>query len=121
MSRSSRFRTARALALAYVALTALAGLIAGAQGSSLAEVLVFWLSQPGLNVLYVFVLMLLTVAFGDFGDFGGGGGEPGAVGSALAGGLGAAVNVLLVRGAVCFLRRVAADLPVCRKRRTPLG
>ncbi|MFJ8764963.1 hypothetical protein [Streptomyces clavifer] len=118
MSRSSRFRRARALALAYVALTALAGLIACAQGSSLAEVLVFWLSQPGLNVLYVFVLMPLTVAFGDFG---GGGGEPGAVGSALAGGLGAAVNVLLVRGAVCFLRRVAADLPVCRKRRTALG
>ncbi|MFD9502207.1 hypothetical protein [Streptomyces sp. NPDC060035] len=117
MSRAGRPRTARIVALAYVVAMSVGGLIVGAQGSSHAGPLLFWLSQPGLNFLYVFVLMPLTAVFGDLG---GGGGEAGASSSALACGLGAAVNVLLVRAAVCFLRVVAAELPMCRKRRTPV-
>ncbi|MFC8228841.1 hypothetical protein [Streptomyces sp. NPDC057287] len=93
---------------------AAAGLVTGAHASSDAELLLFRLSQPGLNVLYVFVLMPLTALFGDPG---GGTGDAG--GLALACGLGAAVNVLLVRAIVCAARAVAADLPACRKRRTP--
>ncbi|GAA2925906.1 MULTISPECIES: hypothetical protein [Streptomycetaceae] len=117
MSRINRPRAFRIMALTYVAVMIAAGLITGAPGSSPADPLPAWLSQPGLNVLYVFVLMPLTAVFGDLG---GGGGEPGAVSSALACGLGAAVNVLLVRGVVCAVRMVAAELPACRKRRIPV-
>ncbi|MCX5417568.1 hypothetical protein [Streptomyces sp. NBC_00059] len=115
MSRT-RFtpRGARIAAAAYVVAMAAGGLIVGAQAPSRAESLLFLLSQPGLNVLYVFVLMPLAALLGDTG-----GGAGDAVGLALACGLGAAVNVLLVRAVVCAARAVGADLPACRKRRTP--
>lgn len=116
MSRTSRPRTARTVALVYVVAMVVGGLVTGAQGPSYAGPLLFWLSQPGLNFLYVFVLMPFTAVFGDLG---GGGGEAGPFSLALSCGLGAVVNVLLVRAVVCFVRMVAADLPVCRKRRTP--
>ncbi|MFI2779582.1 hypothetical protein [Streptomyces sp. ALB3] len=73
------------------------------------------LSQPGLNVLYVFVLLPLAAVFD-----GGSAGDGGPVSHALACGLGAAVNVLLLRTVVCFALAVRADLPACRKRRTPV-
>ncbi|MEU2600494.1 hypothetical protein ABZ669_25540 [Streptomyces hirsutus] len=66
-------------------------------------------------MLYVFVLMPLAVMLGDLG---GGGGDAVPYSLALSCGMGAAVNVLLVWAATCFVRAVAADLPVCRKRRT---
>ncbi|MFD4691781.1 hypothetical protein [Streptomyces sp. NPDC058463] len=116
MSRISRPRTARTVAVVYVVAMVVGGLVMGAQGPSHAGPLLFWLSQPGLNFLYVFVLMPLTAVFGDLG---GGGGDAGPFSLALSCGLGAVVNVLLVRAVVCFGRMVAADLPVCRKRRTP--
>ncbi|WP_405387515.1 hypothetical protein OG596_05880 [Streptomyces sp. NBC_01102] len=112
----SRPRTWRIVALTYVAVMITTGLVTGAHGPSPADPLVFWLSQPGLNVLYVFVLMPPAAMFGDLG---GGGGEAGALGTALASGLGAAVNVLLLWGVLRFLRMIAADLPACRKRRNP--
>ncbi|MGW1900153.1 hypothetical protein ACWCQB_22485 [Streptomyces hirsutus] len=108
-------RAARIVAVAYVVAMIVGGLSAGAQGSTPAEPLVSWLSQPGLNVLYVFVLMPLAVMLGDLG---GGGGDAVPYSLALSCGLGAAVNVLLVWGATCFVRAVAVDLPACRKRRT---
>lgn len=114
MSRTRTPRGARTAAAVYVAAMAAGGLVAGARAPSPVEPLLFGLSQPGLNVLYVFVLMPLTALFGDTG-----GGTGSAGGLALACGLGAAVNVLLVRAVVCAARAVAADLPVCRKRRTP--
>ncbi|WP_329206030.1 hypothetical protein OG257_08025 [Streptomyces sp. NBC_00683] len=116
MGRSSRPRTARTVALVYVVAMIVGGLVMGVQGSSHVGPLLFWLSQPGLNFLYVFVLMPLTAVFGDLG---GGGGDAGPFSLALSCGLGAVVNVLLVRAVVCLGRMVAADLPVCRKRRTP--
>ncbi|MFE6041831.1 hypothetical protein [Streptomyces sp. NPDC056452] len=116
MSRTGRPPAARTVALVYVVAMVVGGLVMGAQGPSHAGPLLFWLSQPGLNFLYVFVLMPLTAVFGDLG---GGGGEAGPFSLALSCGLGAVVNVLLVRAVVCFVRMVAADLPVCRKRRTP--
>ncbi|MER5897284.1 hypothetical protein [Streptomyces sp. NPDC001876] len=116
MSRTSRPRTARTVALVYVVAMIVGGLVMGAQGPSHGGPLLVWLSQPGLNFLYVFVLMPLTVMFGDLG---GGGGDAGPYSLALSCGLGAAVNVLLVRAVMCCARMVAADLPVCRKRRTP--
>lgn len=116
MSRTIRPRTARAVALVYVVAMVVGGLVLGAQGPSHGGSSLVWLSQPGLNFLYVFVLVPLTVVFGDLG---GGGGDAGPFSLALSCGLGAVVNVLLVRAVVCFGRMVAADLPVCRKRRTP--
>ncbi|MEV7863136.1 hypothetical protein AB0O86_31120 [Streptomyces hirsutus] len=107
-------RAARIVAVAYVVAMIVGGLSAGAQGSTPAEPLLSWLSQPGLNVLYVFVLMPLAVMLGDLG---GGGGDAVPYSLALSCGLGAAVNVLLVWAATCFVRAVAADLPACRKRR----
>ncbi|MFH8758900.1 hypothetical protein [Streptomyces atroolivaceus] len=115
MRRTRCRRAARIGAVAYVAATAVGGLLAGAHGPSPLDGLLFGLSQPGLNVLYVFVLMPLAVVF----DGGGGAGEGGAGSLALACGLGAAVNVLLLRTVACFARAVRADLPACRKRRTP--
>ncbi|MFJ9055628.1 hypothetical protein [Streptomyces sp. NPDC102409] len=115
MSRTRSPRGARIAAVAYVVAMAAGGLVAGAaHAPSYAEPLLLGLAQPGLNVLYVFVLMPLTVLLGDVG-----GGVGDAAGRALACGLGAAVNVLLVRAIVCAVRAVAADLPACRKRRTP--
>ncbi|MFD4035387.1 hypothetical protein ACFWVP_33950, partial [Streptomyces sp. NPDC058637] len=112
----SRPRTRRIVALAYIAVMITAGLVTGDHGPSPADPLVSWLSQPGLNVLYVFVLMPLVALFGDPG---GGEGGAGALGTALASGLGATTNVLLLWGALRFLRMIAADLPACRKRRGP--
>ncbi|MFJ8867841.1 hypothetical protein ACIRD6_19035 [Streptomyces sp. NPDC102473] len=115
MSRTRSPRGARIAAAVYVAAMAAGGLVAGAaHAPSYAEPLLAWLSQPGLNVLYVFVLMPLAALLGDVG-----GGVGDAAGRALACGLGAAVNVLLARAVVCAVRAVAADLPACRKRRTP--
>lgn len=116
MSRTSRRRTARIVALAYVVAMAVCGLVLGAQGPSDPGPLLFWPAQPGLNFLYVFVLMPAVAVFGDFS---GAGAEAGPYSMALSCGLGAAVNVLLVRAVACFGRMVAAELPVCRKRRTP--
>ncbi|MYQ39157.1 hypothetical protein B046DRAFT_03927 [Streptomyces sp. LamerLS-316] len=115
MSRTRCCRAARILALVYVAAMAAGGFAAGSHGPSPVDPLLSGLSQPGLNILYVFVLMPLVALFGDSGE---GAGE--AVGTALACGLGAAVNVLLLRTVVCFARAVGAELPACRKRRTPL-
>ncbi|MFF0109494.1 hypothetical protein [Streptomyces hirsutus] len=108
-------RAARIVAVAYVVAMIVGGLSAGAQDSTPAEPLLSWLSQPGLNVLYVFVLMPLAVMLGDLG---GGGGDAVPYSLALSCGLGAAVNVLLVWAVAGFVRAVAADLPACRKRRT---
>ncbi|MFD6275534.1 hypothetical protein ACFWFI_08180 [Streptomyces sp. NPDC060209] len=116
MSRTHCRRGARILAVTYIVAMVAGGLLVGAQDSSHASSLSFRLSLPGLNVLYVFVLMPLTAVFGDFA---GEAGDAGAGSPALACGLGAATNVLLVRAAVCLARMVAADLPACRKRRTP--
>ncbi|MFH9612692.1 hypothetical protein [Streptomyces pratensis] len=117
MRRTRCRRAARIAAVAYVAAMMAGGLVVGVLDASHTEQLLFWLSQPGLNVLYVFVLMPLTVVLGDAGAAADAGGATGLV---LACGLGAAVNVLLLRTAVCFARMVAADLPACRKRRTPV-
>ncbi|MFJ8859099.1 hypothetical protein ACIRD8_11745 [Streptomyces sp. NPDC102451] len=114
MSRTRCCRAVRILALVYVAAMAAGGFAAGAHGPSPVDSLLSGLAQPGLNILYVFVLMPLAAVSGDAGE---GAGE--AVGTALACGLGAAVNVLLVRTVVRFARAVGAELPACRKRRTP--
>ncbi|WP_129266275.1 hypothetical protein [Streptomyces sp. M3] len=115
MSRTRCSRAARILALVYVAAMTAGGFATGALGPSPVDSLLSGLAQPGLNVLYVFVLMPLAALLGDSGE---GAGE--AAGTALACGLGAAVNVLLLWTVVRFARAVGAELPACRKRRTPL-
>ncbi|MFJ8885328.1 hypothetical protein ACIRJR_18235 [Streptomyces sp. NPDC102402] len=114
MRRDRCRRASRIAAAACTAAMAAGGLAVGAPGASHGEQSLLWLSQPGLTLLYVFVLMPLTALLGDPG-----GGEAGALSPALGCGLGAAVNVLLVRAVVCAARAVAADLPGCGKRRTP--
>ncbi|MGW0792436.1 hypothetical protein ACWD04_30505 [Streptomyces sp. NPDC002911] len=114
MRRTRVRRAARIAAVTYMVAMVAGGLVVGVLGAPHAEQLLFWLSQPGLNGVYVFVLMPLTVVFGDPGW------NTGDAGSlVLACALGAAMNVLLLRTAVCFACMGAADLPACRERRTP--
>ncbi|MEU1213012.1 hypothetical protein ACFYSH_12645 [Streptomyces sp. NPDC005791] len=113
MRRNRRRRAARIGAVVYVSAMAAGGLVVGAHGPTPVDSLLSGLSQPGLNILYAFILLPLAAVF----DGGGGAGD---AGHALACGLGAAVNVLLLRTVVCFALAVRADLPARRKRRTPV-